>query len=75
VDDVVELCRAVADRWLPAARAGLADRPVAAVAAHVLELGIRRLPDTGLTKEVAEPIANDLDRVLHRATSNGGTPR
>jgi glutamate--cysteine ligase len=75
VDEVVELCRPVAGRWLPAARHGLADSPVAAVARRVLELGIQRLPDTGLTKEVAEPIAHDLDRVLHRATSNGGTPR
>jgi glutamate--cysteine ligase len=75
VDEVVELCRPVAGRWLPAARHGLADSPVAAVARRVLELGLARLPDTGLPKEVAEPIANDLDRVLHRATSNGGTPR
>jgi glutamate--cysteine ligase len=77
VEAVVELCLPVADRWLPAARDGLADRPIAEVARQVVELGIRSLPDTGLAGEEAESIATDLDRVLHRATSpatNGGTP-
>ena len=77
VEAVAELCLPVADRWLPAARFGLADREIAAVARQVVELGIRNLPATGLTKEVAESITTDLDRVLHRATSptNGGTHR
>jgi len=78
IDAVIDLCLPVADRWLPAARDGLADRPIAEVARRVLELGIPALPDTGLTKEVAESIATELDRVLHRAArprTNGGTPR
>jgi glutamate--cysteine ligase len=68
VEDVVELCAPVADRWLVAARHGLADRQLADTAAMVFELGIRSLPDTGLTKEVAESITTDLDRVLYRAS-------
>ncbi|HEU5475237.1 MAG TPA: ergothioneine biosynthesis glutamate--cysteine ligase EgtA [Actinophytocola sp.] len=72
VESVVELCQPVADRWLPAARAGLADRPIAAVAARVLELGIQALPETGLGKEVVESITADLERVLHRAATEGG---
>lgn len=71
VDAVVEVCLPVADRWLVAARHGLADPPIAASARKVLELGIRALPDTGLPKEVAEPIVTDLERVLHRAATNG----
>jgi glutamate--cysteine ligase len=79
VERVAQLCRPVADRWLPAARDGLADPPVAAVARRVVELGIRALPNTGLSKEVVESITTDLDRVLHRTTAgrpltNGGTP-
>jgi glutamate--cysteine ligase len=68
VEAVVELCKPVADRWLDAARDGLADRQLAEVAAAVIELGITSLPDTGLTKEVAESITSDLDRVLYRAS-------
>jgi glutamate--cysteine ligase len=72
VEAVAELCLPVADRWLPAARDGLADVAIAAVARRVLELGIRALPDTGLTEEVAQSITAELDRVLH--ATNGGTP-
>jgi glutamate--cysteine ligase len=73
VESVVELCLPVADRWLPAARLGLADPPLAAAARGVVELGIRALPDTGLPLEVAESITAELDRVLHRAAANGRT--
>jgi glutamate--cysteine ligase len=74
VQAVAELCRPVADRWLPAARYGLADPLIAETARHVVELGVRALPDTGLSQEVAQSIATDLDRVLHRPASNGRTP-
>jgi glutamate--cysteine ligase len=75
-DAVVDRCLPVADRWLPAARDGLADGPIARVARHIAELGIPALSDTGLTKEVVDTIATDLDRVLHtaaRPVSNGRT--
>jgi hypothetical protein len=39
----------------------------------VAELGVRALPGTGLSKEAIESIETDLDRVLHRAASNGRT--
>jgi glutamate--cysteine ligase len=77
VDAVVDVCLPVADRWLPAARDGLADRQIAEVLRQVLELGIPALPRTGLTEEVAQSIATDLDRVLHKAArpvTNGRTP-
>jgi glutamate--cysteine ligase len=73
VEAVAELCRPVADRWLPAARDGLADKPIAAVWPTVAELGVRALPNTGMSKEAIESIETDLDRVLRRAASNGRT--
>jgi glutamate--cysteine ligase len=76
VDAVVDRCLPVADRWLPAARDGLADGQLAKVARQVAELGIPALSETGLTKEVADTIATDLDRALHpaaRPVINGRT--
>jgi glutamate--cysteine ligase len=75
VDAVVDVCLPVADRWLVAARHGLADPPIAAAAGKVVELGMRALPDTGLPKEVAESITADLERVLHRAAAHGRNSR
>jgi glutamate--cysteine ligase len=74
VDAVVDACEPVADRWLPAARDGLADPPIASAARAVLDLGSRALPAVGLGKELIESIETDLDRVLYRAgrpTTNG----
>lgn len=74
VDAVVEACEPVAGRWVPAARDGLADPPIASAARAVLDLGSRALPAVGLGQELIESIESDLDRVLHRAerpTTNG----
>ena len=48
VDAVLDACLPVGDRWLPAARDGLADRALATAAAAVLDLGARALPGMGL---------------------------
>ena len=77
VDAVVNLCLPVADRWLPAARDGLGDAPIAEVARRVVELGIPALRATGLSDEQTDSIATELDRVLHTAArplTNGRTP-
>jgi glutamate--cysteine ligase len=74
VEAVVEACAPVADRWVPAARDGLADRPIASAAQTVLDLGMRELPGTGLDRQLVELIAADLDRVSYQAarpTTNG----
>ena len=69
VDAVLDACLPVGDRWLPAARHGLADRALAAAAATVLDLGARALPDLGLGRDLTEAIVADLDRLPRRSTS------
>jgi glutamate--cysteine ligase len=64
---VVEACLPVADRWLPAARDGLADPPLAAAARTVVELGAAALPDTGLDAASTESITADLARLTMRS--------
>jgi glutamate--cysteine ligase len=76
IDAVIDACLPVADRWLIAARDGLADHSIARAASNVVELGIQAIPELDLPKEVAKSIAADLDRVLRMGTrphSNGRT--
>jgi glutamate--cysteine ligase len=68
VDDVLDACLPVVDRWLPAARDGLADRALATSAAAVLDLGARALPGMGLADDLTEAIVADLDRLPQRRT-------
>jgi len=64
-----------ADRWLPAARDGLAD-PVVASAAHSLaELACERLTDTGLPDETTSTVVRALRRRLHQRTHPWGGTR
>lgn len=67
VDAVVDLCSPVADRWVPAARDGLADRPIAAAVRSVLDLGVTALADTGLDRDLVETITAEIDAVSRRA--------
>jgi glutamate--cysteine ligase len=67
IDAVVEACAAAADRWLPAARDGLADPVIAKTARAVLEIGTAALSDIGLTREMTASVTNDLDHLLHGA--------
>ena len=71
VDAVLDACLPVGDRWLPAARDGLADRAVATAAAAVLELGAHRLPGMGLSPELTTAIVADLDRLIQRSKHAG----
>jgi glutamate--cysteine ligase len=48
VDEALALALPVADRWLPAARDGLADPPLARVAADLIDLGRAALSGTDL---------------------------
>ncbi|QRP49647.1 glutamate-cysteine ligase family protein [Amycolatopsis sp. FDAARGOS 1241] len=66
VDEVRELCAPVAGRWADAARAGLQDDSIAAVAKDVVELGITELGTTGLDTETTTEIAESV-----RARVNG----
>ncbi|GAB3449752.1 glutamate-cysteine ligase family protein [Actinophytocola sediminis] len=68
VDAVLDACLPVGDRWLPAAREGLADRALATAAAEVLDLGARALPGMGLGHDLTEALLADLDRLPHRST-------
>lgn len=63
VDAVLDACLPVGDRWLPAARDGLADRALAAAAAAVLDVGARALSEMDLGRDLTEAILADLDRL------------
>jgi glutamate--cysteine ligase len=67
VDAVLDACLPVGDRWLPAARDGLADRALATAAAAVLDVGARALPAMGLGTDLTEVIVADLDRLPQRS--------
>jgi glutamate--cysteine ligase len=68
VDAVLDACLPVGDRWLPAARDGLADPAIAAAAAAVLDLGARALPGMGLGHDLTEAVIADLDRLPRRTS-------
>ena len=68
VDAVLDACVPVGDRWLPAARDGLADRALATAAAAVLDVGARALPTMGLGPALTAAVLADLDRLPQRRT-------
>jgi glutamate--cysteine ligase len=69
VGAVLEACLPVGDRWLPAARDGLADRAIATAAATVLSLGAAKVADMGLPAGLATAIVADLDQLIVRSSS------
>ncbi|WP_184816410.1 ergothioneine biosynthesis glutamate--cysteine ligase EgtA [Actinophytocola algeriensis] len=69
VDAVLDACLPVGDRWLPAARDGLADRAIARAATTVLELGAAALPGMGLPAGLTSAIVADLDRLTVRSSA------
>ncbi|HEX6357772.1 ergothioneine biosynthesis glutamate--cysteine ligase EgtA [Actinophytocola sp.] len=69
VEAVLEACLPVGDRWLPAARDGLADRAIATAAARVLSLGADVLPSMGLPPDLTMAIVADLDQLIVRSSS------
>ena len=64
VDKVLEATEPAANRWLPAARLGLADTLVLRAAREVVELGCRSLDLIGIEPWQAARIADRLDRTL-----------
>ena len=72
VRSVARVCAPVADRWLPAARCGLTDPPIAQAAATVLDLGLAALPATGLAPHPAARVTDALRRLRHTALTTGG---
>ncbi|MEV6647131.1 glutamate-cysteine ligase family protein [Amycolatopsis sp. NPDC051371] len=66
VDKVRAVCAPVADRWTTAARCGLADPELAAVAAALADVGCAELGETGLDAaritEISESVQGRADR-------------
>jgi glutamate--cysteine ligase len=69
VEAVLEACLPVGDRWLPAARDGLADQAIATAAKTVLALGADAVPRMGLPSDLATAIVADLEKLLGRSSS------
>jgi len=67
VDAALELAAPAADRWVQAARHGLADPVVARAAAGVLDLAGTALDDTDLTPRQRATVAETLSRRLAQA--------
>ena len=67
VDKALDVCTPAADRWLDAARVGLADPVLAGAAREVVALGIGAFADTGLSADVATTFADDLEHRLNGA--------
>jgi glutamate--cysteine ligase len=65
VDKVRELCEPVAGRWEDAARAGLAEPGLAAIAARVVDLGCAELTRTGLPEHTVNQISESVQSLLH----------
>jgi glutamate--cysteine ligase len=66
-DVVREICAPVGERWQAAARHGLADRSLAAVAAAVLELACERLHHTDLPT----PVRQRVEEIVRRRLAAG----
>ncbi|MGC4892610.1 ergothioneine biosynthesis glutamate--cysteine ligase EgtA [Micromonospora sp. DT31] len=68
--DALAVAGPVADRWGPAARHGLAERPLATAAAALLDLALAALPRLGLPAGIHD----DTDRAIRRrrAAAEGG---
>ncbi|MQA08746.1 MAG: ergothioneine biosynthesis glutamate--cysteine ligase EgtA [Pseudonocardiaceae bacterium] len=61
----LDACAPVADKWLRAARHGLADTELARAAKRVFELGCQALENTDLDAQTIAELADGLDRRLH----------
>jgi glutamate--cysteine ligase len=62
----------VAGRWLPAARAGLADPGLRAAAVEILDLARRGMDRVGLPPGTRDRVTDIVDRRLHRHTDRAG---
>jgi glutamate--cysteine ligase len=66
VDAAAAIAAEAADRWLPAARDGLADPVLARVAPELLELAARALPQTDLSPTTIATVTEAVGRHLSR---------
>ncbi|MFI9008309.1 glutamate-cysteine ligase family protein [Actinosynnema sp. NPDC053489] len=71
VDRVLAATEGAANRWLAAARYGLRDPVLARAARDVVDLGCAALPDTDLSADQADAIAEELHRTLAEKTGGG----
>lgn len=65
VEQVLALCEPVLDGWERAARAGLEDEAIAAVARKVVDLGCAELSATGLPPKTIDEISEGVQRLVH----------
>ncbi|NIH80888.1 glutamate--cysteine ligase [Amycolatopsis viridis] len=65
VDRVRAVCAPVEGEWEPAARAGMRDPRIAAVAREVADLGCAELARTGLPGETVNQITEGVQRLAH----------
>lgn len=65
VDEVLGVCEPVLGAWECAARAGLEDERIAAVARKVADLGCAALPATGLPAKTIDEISEGVQRLAH----------
>jgi glutamate--cysteine ligase len=72
VDAVRDLCAPVADRWVEAARAALADRQLATTATKIAELALGQLAGTGLPQAIQDDIHEQVGRRLANGTRRTG---
>ncbi|WP_372470400.1 glutamate-cysteine ligase family protein [Saccharothrix luteola] len=71
VDGVLAATEGAANRWLAAARYGLADPVLARAARDVVDLGCAALSDTDLSVGQTDAIAEELHRTLAEKTGGG----
>jgi glutamate--cysteine ligase len=64
VDKVLEICAPVADRWECAARFGLDDDEIGAVARKIVDLGCAELSHTGLPGNTINEISESVQRLV-----------
>jgi glutamate--cysteine ligase len=64
VDRVREICEPVADQWHRAARFGLAEKGIAAVARQVVDLGCAELTRTGLPADTITEISESVQGLV-----------
>jgi glutamate--cysteine ligase len=64
VDQVLEICAPVADRWECAARFGLENDEIGAVARKIVDLGCAELTRTGLGGNTINEISESVQRLV-----------
>ncbi|WP_308259428.1 ergothioneine biosynthesis glutamate--cysteine ligase EgtA [Pseudonocardia sp. H11422] len=74
IDRVLEACEPARDRWISAARHGLADRVLARAAATVFPLACAALPAAGAPPELVAALADVIERRVLRGRCPADDP-